>query len=280
MNPGVITPDMLPAPRQPSLADHPAIRRLGKALPDALLRAFKSFGQLPIKVSLEAVTGETVMQDREDAPQARYRGAGATFGASIATDRALVHAYTELALGGDGLESPYAVDRPLSRIEEGLRRLLLIKLADAAAEPLKAALGALPCEGGEADNPETRAGGEARRFLVFQFLVNVSANDGELRIGLEEEGLRAVLSLQTLRSHPAPGPAALAASVSESLAILTVSLAEQELSVADLAALRPGGLLKLNATAAGPVKVWCGETPMFSATLARTGDHLAVRISA
>jgi flagellar motor switch protein FliM len=60
----------------------------------------------------------------------------------------------------------------------------------------------------------------------------------------------------------------------------TVTLGPETLSVEDITALVPGKLISLSSTVCSPVTLWSGGVAAFEGKLARSGDRLAVSITA
>ena len=68
--------------------------------------------------------------------------------------------------------------------------------------------------------------------------------------------------------------------VGKSDMVLTVMLGPETFSLEDVAGFRPGQLLELSSTVAGEVTVWSEGVASFRGRLARSGERLAVALSA
>lgn len=55
-------------------------------------------------------------------------------------------------------------------------------------------------------------------------------------------------------------------------------LDEQTMSLKDILKLKVGSKVMLNATPESPVKLRCGDVPMFEGRMGRKGNHIAIRV--
>lgn len=271
-----LTADMLPAPARPTLTTHPVVAKLARRLPDAIAAACAGLGSLAVHSVLEDITEDRRVPQIGDSPLFALMPGGMPLGIMTCADRTCVLALTDLAFGGTGLEPPCLIDRPLSRIEEGVRDLFHSALAAQAADAISASLGHR--EVVQLVTPPPAAGpDDPLAVIVLRFLVSVAGYDGELRLCLHA----AQLSLHLDHQQPQDS------SLTEHDMVKRIDGLDSEFSIvlpaepirlSDLAALRPGGFLQLTATVTSPVLVRSGSDHVFTGRLAKAGDMLAVRI--
>ncbi len=118
--------------------------------------------------------------------------------------------------------------------------------------------------------------------MNFRFLVNVFGYSGELSLLAGKEEL--ALQIKDASGSEADSRALedskrlLQREVAKAEVVFTACLAEEPFPLHEMLTLKPGSLLRLNATASGPVILSCGTVAAFEGTLARSGDHLALTL--
>jgi flagellar motor switch protein FliM len=179
----------------------------------------------------------------------------------VTMDRPLVFGLCDLLLGGVGNEAPFAEDRPISKIEHSLARLLASEVGAALPE-------AFPPGAAGAMMPRTRPADEMPPFKAaarISFLCTLQGYSGEMLLDLPDELLK-LFTLKSAVPHAEAGKPAV-----DTIAIdLTAVLADMPMSVDEVGKLARGQLIRLNATAQTPVKVQGGEIELFRA---RLGQH-------
>ena len=271
-----LTADMLPAPARPTLSTHPVVVKLARRLPDAIAAACAGLGSLAVRSALEDILEDQRAHQAGENPLFTLLPGGKPLGLMTCADRTCVLALTDLAFGGTGLEPPFLTDRPLSRIEEGVRDLFNSAVAVQVAEALSMALGhewpanteIAPSVGGPED---------PQAVIVLRYLVSVAGYDGELRLCLNAAQLALHLDEQPPADASLTGHD-MVRRIDGLDGEFTVALPPEPIRLSDLAALRPGGFLHLAATVTTPVLVRSGGDDVFTARLAKAGDMLAVRI--
>jgi flagellar motor switch protein FliM len=201
----------------------------------------------------------------------------------LAFDRQAISALCETAMGGTGTEAAFEIpERPLSRIEKGLVASILAKLATGVVAALSEHLG-MPASlfDGTVEMGSEKSG---QNLIAFRFVMNVFGYSGEMRLTVPGSELAA----QFEAAGEADGAmliaeekrASLQREIGKSEVELIIALGPETMLVEEIATLMPGRMVRLAATTSAPVIVSSGGTPVYAATLTRSGEQLAVRIIA
>lgn len=274
--------DIKPRPRQ-SISAMPPVRRFATKLAEGMSASLTGLGGSPWRVTLDHIDDAASGYAEEAGSWFRVETRNGSMTLHLAFDRIAMSAFCEAVMGGTGTETPFEFqDRPLSGIEKALLQLALqtlearttAVLADQLATPVSQFTGLVERE-------DTVNGGER---MVFRFLANVFGYSGELRLTAcsgeiasqfgaigGEAADSEVMDEQRAGLQRRIGTAGIA---------FNVLLGDETVLVEEIANLAPGRLLRLSSSTQAPVFVWSEGNPVFKASLARSGDRLAVRIIA
>ena len=272
--------DIKPQPRL-STSTMPPVRRFAAKLAEGIGAALTGLCGAPWRVTLDRINESASDISEEAGLWFRVETRNGSMTLHLAFDRVAMSAFCEAATGGTGTEAPFEFgERPLSGIERGLLRLGLqllesrttAVLADQLATPVSQFAGLV-----ELDD----SGNSAER-IVFRFLANVFGYSGELRLTANSSEIAAQFGIAIEDASAADAMDEQRAELQRRIArtdiAFNVLLGTETVLVEDLANLAPGRLLRLSSTAQAPVFVWSEGNPVFRASLARSGDRLAVRI--
>lgn len=262
-----------PQPRLP-VSGTPEAVRLGGALAEACARGLAADAPSPWRVSSDGVEESDGAAGDGEQKSWRFESELGSLTVQIAFDKPAACALFEAAMGGTGTEAPFDIgERPFSRIERGVLDLAIAALAEQVAASLEAQLGRpfshFPAAALEAAPGQT----------LFRFVVNVFGHSGEIRMSMPSEELAAQLKAGTDQTAETDRDG-FRQQVGRSAVDFTVTLGPETFAVQDIASLRPGSMLTLASTASSPVRLWSSGVPAYEARLGRSGNRLAVTITA
>ena len=192
----------------------------------------------------------------------------------VGFDRDFVFSIVEMLLGGDGSEPPLEDERNLSAVEIQIAQFIFEELGTA----LQVAFSGVSSPRFRLERTETRldfagAGRRNHQAVVAKFILQALNRGGEMFIIIPQSAL-SPLRHALARVAPverAPADSAWARQMTEEVqraAVTIRAVAEtHELTLGDVAALRVGQILKLQATANSRIKVESAEQPLFWAYL-------------
>lgn len=284
--------ESVPAVRTPVTAG--MIRRAGKppmpasaeldgllaAVAEALADVLKQFTSSPIRVEpdgLAPVSRETPVPDGVVAKLTSAKGA---LSPVLLADRTLVMALCEAAFGGSGTEPAHdGADRPLSRAETKLRDAFLSALAGKFPETLALCFGTAFSAAEEEVRKPARREVQTISYIGGRLLVYIFGYSGEVALLLPEDEIAHLAS--SGRRMASDGGAtrdafmqALAGSELEIIAMLP----EEQMPMGQIARLRHGQLLKLNADVGTTVVLMAEGQPLHTAHMASGGDAMRFEI--
>ena len=266
-----------------SVSTLPSVVRFASKLADSAGGVLSVLGEAPWQVTLDRIEDDIPDVLAEAGSWFRVESRNGSMTMHIALDRNAAAALCDAAMGGTGMEAAYELpDRPLSRIEKSLVQAALshleTKVTTLLAEQLETPVSQID---GLAAQDEASAG-DGR--ITFRLRVNLFDYTGELHLtasrrevvtqfGSAGEESSLVMAQDEQR-------AGLQRRIAAADLTFSVALGPEKVLVEDIANLAPGRHLKLLSTTQTPVIVSSEGNPVFSASLARSGDHLAVRIIA
>ena len=257
-------------------------RQIGALLAEGCAKALARHAAVSWRVAADRIEETSLIASGAYAKAVCFESASGSLTIHMTFDRPMVSAVMEAMLGGNGAEQPFDMgERPVSRIESGVLRLVSGALAEEVALALGSGFGR-PFSQFAVEEPLTPATA-VQDSACFRLLVNVFGHSGEIRMSMpraelaqqikaaapESEGLQDEMSRQQIRRQ-----------VGKSEVELQVTLGPETLSVEDIASLRPGKMIALSSSVSAPVTVWSGGVAAFEGKLARAGDRLAVSLTA
>jgi len=203
----------------------------------------------------------------------------------VSLDHDFIFAYVDLAFGGDGSLPPYVEARPMSRIEMRLAQSFLARFVrqlemgfkNSAATPFN-----LVGELGKAD-PE-KLGGANAPVAIASYRLKAGLGGGELQLAIPEAVLTALKPAFARRPQKKPGSAdrdwsqQIHAEITRTPLALRAVLEEGIWSLKDVAALRVGQVIPLNATTHTPVRLDCNGEPMLWCQIDTSGERYKLRV--
>lgn len=269
-----------PKPRT-AITALPRITKLASGLADAVANGLNALRPAPWRIASEGISEEAPLPADGDVATVRFESEQGSLTALIIANREAISAMIEVAMGGTGIEPPFALsERPLSRIETRLLKLVQTTLARAIAGALGDCLMRPFSLFEGSDAPELD---RAMDLAQFRIVLNVFGYSGEIVLALAREELER----QIILSGTGPADEQVTAQrdrlqneVGKSEVTLLATLAPELLTLDAIASMQPGKFIPLRATAVTPVTIWSGGVAAYQATLGRNGDRFAVTISA
>lgn len=277
-----LTASLLRAAMDVSPSSTPSIGKSFDRLAQALAASLAGLSDVPVRVSVDNIEAAVEPAGIADGVATFLKSAKGNLAVIVNCDRTFVFALCELSFGGTGTEPAYdPQDRPQSKIEAQLRQFALNEFASR-----------LPGELGDIFNTEFTAA-EApsdeetqtdRAYIAGKFLVNAFGYSGEVTLSLDRRQLMALADGLRIRGAARGGAGQnppeprISERVNQTDLILEVRLAPEKIAFGEIGALRPGQLIELSSTAATPVIVNCADVTLFSATLARSNDRIAIKL--
>jgi flagellar motor switch protein FliM len=199
----------------------------------------------------------------------------------VGFDRDFVYTMVEMLFGGDGAEPPVEDERNLSSVEVHVAQFLFEQVAIA----LQSAFSVVTNARFRYERSETRmdfasVGRRNNPAVVGRFIMQAINRGGEMFVVIPQAALsplRQALSRIVARETTTPDPAWVR-QISEEVHRTSVSiravLESHEYTLGDIADLKVGQVLKLQATARSRVKVESNEQPLFWSFLGQSeGFH-------
>jgi flagellar motor switch protein FliM len=198
----------------------------------------------------------------------------------VGFDRDFVFSAVEMLLGGDGSEPPVEEERNLSGVEVQISQFVFEEVGTA----LQAAFAGLSNPRFRLERTETRmdfagAGRRNHQAIVAKFILQAINRGGEMFVIIPQSAL---LPMRQALSRAAPADLAPTDSVwtrqmGEEIRRASVTIravAEtRALTLGDVADLKVGQILKLQATATSRIKVESAEQPLFWAYLGQNDGY-------
>ncbi|MCA3561421.1 MAG: FliM/FliN family flagellar motor switch protein [Aestuariivirga sp.] len=262
-----------------ALADLPGLGKLTAGIADSLNSGLMAWRPGPWRVTPDGVKEDAPAGANAEGRLVRFESERGSLTALLLLDRAATSAVIEVAMGGTGAEPAFEMsDRPLSKIEHGVLRLVQATLA----RQLAASLGDVlmrPFSLFDGEPPGIEAG---TGLAQLRFVLNVFSYSGEISLFFSRAELERELDMAGAGAAAAAGAMQqrmLQQEVGRSMVSLEVTLGPEMLTLDAIAGLRPGKLIAFSATAGNPVTLWSGGVAAYEATLGRTGDRYAVTIT-
>ena len=264
------------------------LKPLFESVAAALLTNTRKLTATPLTFTLAAIEEEkpsdflAARQDKSIAALFDVTGTGDAI--AVLVEKPLVFALVEAVLGGDGLEQPFLTSRPLSKIERGMARLI----AEHVGQAMQMAFSELLPLDLQFDRLEAD----------FEFIDLWRSNSAALTatFDMEAVGRKACLSILLPTSHatrlsksvvqttPAGAEADpawahhLGSRVGEADLRLEAVFSETDFTLAEIASLKTGQVLRLKARQSTPLILQCDARPLFRCRMGQSDGRYAVRI--
>jgi flagellar motor switch protein FliM len=278
----LLAADMFRRKRAPSFAASSDAVRLSRKLAEASESALADISSAPWRILADHIGEEAMTASEGFGSWVRFESSAGSMTVNLSFDMPAIAALCECAMGGTGTEAHFEFqERPLSAIEKDIAHSAIARLSKSIAASLTEQLGmAVSLFDGTIASDEA-AGADA--MLLLRFIANVFGYSGEIRMAVPKDELAVQLAAAGRDESPASDAddrkAMLQAEIGKADAQFVISLQSETMRVEEIGALAPGCLVRLASTAATPVLVSSGDTPVYLAALARNGDRLAVRVS-
>lgn len=203
----------------------------------------------------------------------------------VSFDREILLTYVDLVFGGDGTQSQVTEQRPLSRIEMRIAETLLARVATVLSRGFaQFAPSSFAREGelGRAD-PD-RLGGRKAAIATARFRLEAASSGGEMRVAIPDTVLTA---LKPAFARPPPGGAGAAdpgwtqqihSEINRTRLSMRAILEDRQRPLAEIAALRVGQILPLNATPRSGVRLDCNGEPLLWCEFGQSNGNYTVRV--
>jgi flagellar motor switch/type III secretory pathway protein FliN len=268
--------------RQGKAGDNEArLRPLAEVMMEALSRSLSELAGLPVKTSVEQIAFPSLTTAMQVADGFSLAGDGRQVRLWHESDRSFSDFACELLLGGTGgSPSDDSAERPPSNLERKLVQLVARTTADAAATALSQLVSGLTA------SVENRPGKPAWRSepevdcAAFHILVTALDLAAELRFLFDLPACLSMLGAQQAETVRTTHTVATAEPMLRQCPFtVDVLLPSQVLDARHLLGLRPGGVIRLDATPASPVDIVFNGTTIASGRVSYSGEKTSVLLS-
>lgn len=270
-----ITADLIRATGQISAASLPDVQLLFDRLTPILQESLASLTAAPFRLSLDGLTEAQDHYPPADAEHVNVQSPLGALDAWMTCDRGFAVALADLCFGGTGKE-PAAdhEDRPPSRIELCLCQAVYTDFKAGLRDTLSTALLA-EFQFGTEDRPTVPPRAKAKAsLLTARYLFNAFGYSGELKLAVRKDDVVALFGKRDVLETGSAKPT-LAAQIGATEVEVKLMLPPQSFTVAQLARLRIGQSIRLEARPNGPIHVTAEGQNLFTAQLVHTGSGLA-----
>lgn len=203
----------------------------------------------------------------------------------VGLDWDLVYTYVDLVFGGDGSQPVVSESRPLSRVEIRIAQTFVARLAGMLAlafQPFAATPFAMDGEIGRVN--ADRLGGANAPVAIARYRLVVGQCSGELRLAIPDAVLTA---LKPAFARPALGTSGTAdpgwaqrihGEINRTRLAMRAVLEERPRPLAEIAALRVGQVLPLEATPLSPVRIDCNGEPLLWCEMSQSNGAYTLRV--
>ena len=273
--------DIMPKPPAP-VTSGSGVTRFAAKLADAMSESLAELGGGLWRVTLDRIDDKIAEIWDETGAWFRVESHRGSMRLHMAFDRAAFSAVCEVAMGGSASEPLYEFpERPLSNIEKDILAHALERLTGCTAHVLGEHLEVPVRQFEDREDSESSAISD---LVTCRFLANLNGYSGEIRLTALQSEIAAQFAPPAMEESNAGREGRsrinLQHRISSADIGFTVTLGPEMMVVDDVATLSRGKLLRLTSTTATPVVLRSDGNPVFSATLLRTGDRMAIRLLA
>ena len=263
-------------------ASNSVTERILSKLADAVTGILQSFNPIDMKAVPDGIVETEETYPLPGTTVFHFMSSGELLAIAFSCDSNFALGLCELSFGGTGNEPPFdAEDRPLSKTELRLQHLvfeeLSLRLPAILEDVLSAAFTLF--KGVPTSLPSA---GVPAYLVCGKILINVFGYSGELKIHLDKAQLHrhASATKQSKLLHANSSQAsALKIRLDQTTINLRVVLAAEAMEIGELGNLRIGQLIQLASTVATPVRIVSEGVELFTATLARSKNRIALKIA-
>lgn len=278
-----VTAAHIRAAGKPQASASGEVANLLAALAETVVAVFAGFTAVPVRAEPDGLTISKYGVPVADGMAVKLGSPRGPLTPVLLADRALVMSLCEAAFGGSGSEPVFeGADRPYSSTERRLRDALLTALAAYLPEVLELCLSVpFHAAGEEERKPVPRETFEVS-FISGRLLVYVYGYSGELTLLLPEEQvaqLIAVAAAAGKAAHTGPEDRGRYAAALRSAEVeVTVLLPAELKPLSEVAALRPGQLLKFTSCATTPLLLMAGGSLLHEVRISPGGGRMGIEI--
>ena len=200
-------------------------------------------------------------------------------------DRPFVYAVTELMFGGDGSEPPYEEKRRFSHIEKNVARSVL----SVAAKALQSSLApvsklTLTFERVETNMETVSIDDRDSKAVVAKFDLRAGSQTGRLQLIIPHAAVRSTRMAEVAGEEPqADSPESslfrqMQQEINRTDVTLTAILEERRVTLAEVAALRVGQVIPLDAQLDGRIRLECNNQPLFMCAIGQLEGAYTLRV--
>lgn len=204
----------------------------------------------------------------------------------VSLDRDLIYNYVDLVFGGDGTQPPPVEQRPFSRIEVRIAGTLLARVANVLSRAFAPFAPTSFAVEGELGRPDPdRLGGREAAVAEACFRLETACSSGELRVVIPDAVLTALKP--AFARPPLGGTGAndpgwtqqIHTEINRTPLSLRAILEERQRPLGEIAALRVGQILPLDATPRSGVRIDCNGEPLLWCELGQSNGNYTVRVN-
>jgi len=259
--------------------------RVGQQLAERLRGLSSALAHISVNGISTARIGETLDAYDMRAVVGLYQVSGWDTRVQIGFDRDFVFTIMDLLLGGDGSEPPLEETRRLSSIEVQSSQFLLEYLAQA----MQTAFAGVAAPRFRLERTETRmdfasAGRRNQPAVVARFVMQAINRGGEMFVIIPQQALaphRHKLARYTPRETP-PADPGWQQKINDEVGRTEVSISAiaetRAMTLGDVANLRVGQVIRLDASTERPLKVMSRGQPLFWAFVGQNAGRYTLRI--
>lgn len=280
-----VTAAHIRAAGKPQASASNEVTDLMAAMAETVVAVFARFAAVPVRAEPDGLTIASREVPVADGLAVKLGSPRGPLTPVLLADRATVMALCELAFGGSGTEPVFdGADRPYSATERRLCDALLAELAAHLPEALELCL-SVPFRAVEEEErkPASRETVEVT-FISGRLLVYVYGYSGELTLLLPEEQVTQLIAVAAAANSAVrldPEAHGRYAAVLRSAEVeVTVLLPAELKPLSEVAALRPGQLLKFTSSATTPLLLTAGGSLLHEVRITPGGGHMGIEIIA
>jgi flagellar motor switch protein FliM len=259
--------------------------RVGTHLAERLRNLCSALPHIAVNELTTARIGDTLDGYEMRAVTGLFYAAGWDAPVIAGFDRDFVFSAVEMLLGGDGAEPPLEDERNLSSVEIQIAQFLF----DEVGTALQAAFAGVSSPRFRLERTETRmdfagAGRRNQQAIVAKFILQAINRGGEMFVIIPQSALlplrQALARVPSANTAPSDSvwTRQMGAEIRRASVTIRAVAETRALTLGDVAGLKVGQILKLQATANSRIKVESAEQPLFWAYLGQNEGYYTLCI--